>query len=310
MQKILMTGAAGRVGKYVCRHLVEQGYEVRATDRSRKGDLPIPLKVVNLLDRESCYDLVDGIDAVVHFANHPSHYSRDFQNVLIENTAVNMNLFQAAVESGVQKIIYASSVQGMVSALDHEEPNSDDSNLDYLPIDSDHPAKPGNPYGLSKQFGEEMMRYFSRVYGVSCIACRFPFMVSPRWLPHFMYYYNSRRSSRRFRSRKPYSRATADEGFSYLSCMDAARLIEAILEAELPGFRVYFPVQPRPYKDESVAELVQELYQNVPLKMPAEEMTSLVDISRITEETGWVPQDDVVEMQEEYEEDEESKTEA
>jgi nucleoside-diphosphate-sugar epimerase len=290
MKKVLLTGACGNLGREVCRHLLEQGHDVRATDRAKSPKIPIPVMVANLLNREACYGLVEDVEAVVHLANHPNHHGTDAQTVLVENTAMNMNLFQAAAESGVKKIIYASSVQAMASTYDHEEPKPDDSTLEYLPSDGDSPPKPGNPYGLSKQLGETMLSYFARVHGMSTIACRLPFIVSSHWIRHFWRYFNSKRRSG---ARRDFSRATADEGFAYISAADAARLFDAILRTELPGYRCYFPAAPWLYREEPIPQLLEELYQGVPLRKPVDEMTGFVDISRVTRETGWVPLDDV-----------------
>ena len=69
--RVLVTGAAGRLGSHTCHHLVAQGHDVVAADSQYRRDLPVPLRMVDLLDRTAAYGLVEGCQAVVHLANHP-----------------------------------------------------------------------------------------------------------------------------------------------------------------------------------------------------------------------------------------------
>jgi nucleoside-diphosphate-sugar epimerase len=274
--KVTVTGAAGRIGSFVTRALVEAGHDVVATDRRGRDDLPVPVRVADLLDREACHALVDGADAVVHLGNHPSLYKRIPRVVYGENAAMNANVFEAALERGVRRLVFASSVQAIGSGR-RRGPDDPGSGLPYLPMDGRAPARPGNLYALSKDAGEQMLAYYARHHGRTCVAIRFPLTLDL--------------------SREPRDPAAPiepdygklDECFAYLDVRDAASLVVAVLAAPLEGYRCYFPASRGNLAARPVAELVRDYYPTVPLRRPIEQVESLVDTSDIERETGWTP---------------------
>jgi nucleoside-diphosphate-sugar epimerase len=273
--KITLTGAAGRLGSKVAQDLVSAGHTVRAIDQVVRLDLPVRIEVTNLLNREACYPLLEGADALIHFANHPNENMRDKQKLLTENLTMNTNIFQAAREQGVKSIIFSSSIQAIGAGKRTDEGMV--PTLEYLPVDGDMPAKPTNIYGLSKQLSEEMLRFYSREAGISCTAIRFPLLVE------------SQHEIWRFRQGK--NTKQINEGWSYLTVGDASELIGAILNASLEGFRIYSPAAPNNRSRSTVTELLEQHYQDIPLKRPLSNEDSLFDISRITKETGWQPKE-------------------
>lgn len=275
MIKVLLTGASGLLGSVTCRHLSEQHFDVRATDICYHPDLPVKVIAADLLDREKCYELVDGVDAIVHLAGHPRDGVRDPQTLMKENVAMTINIMQAARECNVARICYASSIQAMA----HEYPTRArpiaPCTLPYLPADGDVPANPGTLYGVSKQACEDILRFYASRYGMSCTVLRFPALKSM----------DGEQPARRRQG----VWACPDQCFSYLTFKDAARLIAAILHSALDGFRIYFPVAQAVRSEKTIAELVKLYYPGVPLRKSVEELPCLVDISSITAETGWVP---------------------
>ncbi len=80
------------------------------------------------------------------------------------------NIFQAAADLGIEKVVYASSD----SSYGFNWRNSFDDIVvpTYLPIDENHPQKPKDAYGLSKKEGEEIAAAFTRKYEMSTISLR------------------------------------------------------------------------------------------------------------------------------------------
>ncbi len=280
--KIVVTGASGRLGREVCRALAEAGHDVRGVDQFPGREKIVPVEVYNLLDREACYRVLDGAEAVAHFGNHPRPDRYQAHRVFNENTVINMNVFQAACDTGVKKIIFSSSIQAISggSTLSEETP----SQLPYLPLDGDVPPNPGNSYALSKVVGETILRYVCRQKDIEGTALRFPWLRSPRrHSSHFRY--GLKDMPERYKHH-----VTRDEAFAILDIGDAADLIRRLAERPMPGFRVYLPAAREPWvPDMTVAELIEEIYPDVPLRRPAEEMDSLVDVSRLEADTGWRP---------------------
>jgi nucleoside-diphosphate-sugar epimerase len=275
--KILVTGAAGHLGSATCRVLAAAGHEVIGYDRVPRADLPIDLKIVDLRVRDAVYDhLPPRLDAAIHLGNHINFDPPDPQMIFNENMAMNMNVFQAAVDRGAGKLIFASSIQVHFSVprltKDKAEPLPP-----YLPMDEQTPAAPTNPYALSKEAGEVMLRYYTRVYGTQTIAVRWPWMFDLARRDELM---------RDWPSRRPWLPSL---GFAYLSFDEASRLVEAILTADLPGFRTYFPARRDNVLGLPTSRVLHDYFPAVPLRKPLADGDGLLDLSRIERDTGWRP---------------------
>lgn len=278
--RVLITGAAGRLGGEIARQAKEAGHQLRLVDRRFTKDLPEPIQLANLLDQHACYPLVEDIDAVIHLANysHSSHGSA--QTVYGENVQMNINLFQAAVDMGVKRLIFASSVQVISGERRVGDVGSKPSCLSYLPIDSQTPVCAQNPYALSKAATEEMLKYLCQVHDVSAVALRIPHTNSPARLVGY-------------RMRHPksikdlYPGGEADEGFAYLKRDNAADLMVRLLSAELEGYRQFFAAAPDNILGWPTKEVIETFYPEVALKKPMDQMDSLVDCSDLKELLGW-----------------------
>ncbi len=265
--RVVVTGGAGYIGHNTVARLVAEGHAVVAADRAYSRQAVATPAVVDLRVRESAYPLFEGADAIVHLANHPNAGHADAQTVLSENLTINTNVFQAAAELGVKRIVFASSIQAMADSL----------SAGPLPADGDTPAVPDNVYGLSKVLSEQMLAHYTRCHGMSAVALRFPWVVAQlRHLEHFAGMQSPRRRQIR-------------ELSAWLWMEDAAALVSAILSRDLPGFRVYLPSAPPPPGFGPVEELAARLYPEAPRRHPGEPLSALIDISRITRETDWKP---------------------
>ena len=282
--KVLVTGAAGKLGSHTCQSLQAASIEFRATDVRVNPSLPYKVVVANLLHRETCYSLVEGCDVVVHLGNHPNENSADAQHVFSENCAMNVNIFQAGIELGVQKIVFASSIQAMVGWRRPADSETPSSRLGYLPADGDMPGRPGNHYAVSKVAAEQFLKSLvDYQHLTSAVAIRFPGMMRPDWYAHARQHTDPNQIGR-------YN--NVDEGFAWLSFPDAGDLVKAVVKADLPGYRCYLPAHPTARFDITPQAMIERFYKGVPLKKPIDQITSIVDISRITADTGWVPQVD------------------
>lgn len=277
---ILVTGATGKLGGAVCRTLLERGMNVRATDLRFVPDFPVRVELGDLRDELFVYRVMEGCDAVAHLGNHPNAFvGLSRQRLLAENSAMNANVFHAAVDFGLGSLVFASSVQAMV----RREPSvsGPPHAIPYLPLDGDLPCNPGlNTYAQSKEFAERMLRLFVAANpGLSATAIRFPMLVT-EWL------------LRRFTTmpRVPAAWVDFEECTAHLFLEDAGRLVADVIERKLPGYHQYFPAQMMELRGYPLAQLVADRYPTAELRRPLAELDSLIDISAITRDLGWVPQ--------------------
>lgn len=279
--KVLVTGAAGRLGRHTVTALSELGHEVRATDRVTRAGLPFRIEVVDLAAPHEAYRVVDGVEAVVHLGNNAGALEGDVHRAFTENVTTNINVFTAAADVGVRTIVFASSIQ-VVSGSRLASDEGVGSCLSYLPMDGDLPPRTGNPYALGKHLSEIMLQHFCRTRPINGISLRYPHLCEDRAAGEK---YISRTGHDR-----PDRRTLLDECFTRCTFGDAARLVGAILGADLPGYRCYLPATAdRMLPGMDIRELLATYYPGVPQRTPITSAEGLVDISRVTAETGWMP---------------------
>lgn len=279
--KVLVTGAAGKLGSEVCAHLLAHGYALVATDRRHRPHLPLPLELADLCDDVAVYNLLKGCDAVVHFGNHPNLYAAASpQRLLSENTAMNANVFRAAVDLGIEHVVFASSVQVMIrieNGMRVEQPYT----IPYLPLDGAAPANPGmNFYGLSKEFAERLLQQACKAEPrLRATSLRFPGLVNQAWL------------DRVAAGGRPAPRASFNFGelLAYLTFADAAALVRAVLEKQQAGYHQYYPAQCLQVRGLSLAALIAQHYPEIPLRQPLDRIASLIDVSALAHDLGWAP---------------------
>ena len=161
-KRVLITGAAGRIGSDLAARLRER-YDLRLHyHRTIPDDTPVADHVVADISKyEEIAPALVGIDAVVHMAGDPSTRA-SWESVRDRNIIGAYNVFEAARVAGVRKIVFASTnhVMGM---YDRDR---------QWPIYAGQPQRPDSLYGVSKAFGETLGRHYSDQFGLSVINLR------------------------------------------------------------------------------------------------------------------------------------------
>jgi len=265
------------LGRVTCRQLLEQGDDVIAVDHRFVADLAVPVHVLNVHDRMALYPLLAGCDAVVHLANHPDMRAGiPPQTIYSDNATADIHVFHAAIETGVRRIVYASSVQAISARRFGPQDLDKPSSLAYLPVDGEIPSKPGSLYALGKQGGEAMLRFYAGAHpDRSLTAIRFP------WMPATV-------------SSLPLQKRTVtlgrlDELFAYLDLEDAAGFVRSVLAANRAGYACCHPASPVNVLGWKLLDVIRVFYPNVPLRRPASEITSLIDLEPLRAHYHWAP---------------------
>ncbi|WP_203567745.1 NAD-dependent epimerase/dehydratase family protein [Aestuariimicrobium ganziense] len=164
-RRILITGATGGIGLSLVERLasdydiVQQGRTPR-TDQQEKV-----LRKADLNDYAEVLPLMEGVDTVIHLAGSASPES-SWDDVLEANIVGLRNVLEAARESGVRRVVFASSNHAM-GMYDR---------LEQWPVYPDQLPRPDSLYGVSKVFGEALGRYYHDHYGLDFIALRIGWM--------------------------------------------------------------------------------------------------------------------------------------
>lgn len=173
MSTILVTGAAGLLGRHVVRDLLAHSYTVRGLDR-RRGDNDIDWYVGDVTSPDLVARAIDGADAVMHIAAIPNIWSGDGQTIMRVNLLGTFTVLEAAETAGVERFVFCSSdsVAGYTVREGKMLPPR------YAPLDLEHPLLATDPYAVSKVAGEDLVRAYA-LRGMSVVALRTVFVAYP-----------------------------------------------------------------------------------------------------------------------------------
>ena len=170
-KRLLITGMSGLIGGAVRRHL-EGTYTLRALNRREVPD--VDCHCADISDLDAIRPAFEGVDTVVHLAAIVQ-VQGGWENILKYNVEGTYNVFEAARQAGVKRIVYASS-GSTVSGWEKEMPLKDvvegQYDGDWQPLTHESPVRPKELYGCSKVWGEALGRHFSDAHGLSVICLR------------------------------------------------------------------------------------------------------------------------------------------
>jgi len=169
---VLVTGMSGLIGRAL-RKQVDGRYDLRALNRSAVEGLPC--HQADIADLEAIKPAFAGVETVVHLAAQVGNPA--WEAVLRHNITGTYNVFEAAREAGVKRVVFASS-GAAVSGIESDKPYSDLVAGRYEGLQSwpmlTHlsPLRPSGLYGASKIWGEALGRHYMDDHGLSVICVR------------------------------------------------------------------------------------------------------------------------------------------
>ena len=161
LKKIVLTGAAGRLGGYLRKPLAAKCETLVSTDIAPLTDPLIKgesFVQADLADYAKMSEIIKGADMVVHFGGHPDE--KPFEDILHANIIGCYNIWQAAHEAGVRRIVYASSIHAVGL---HPKTTA---------INIHTPHRPDSYYGLAKCFAEDMAKLYWDKKGLEAVCLR------------------------------------------------------------------------------------------------------------------------------------------
>ncbi|HEX2062672.1 MAG TPA: NAD-dependent epimerase/dehydratase family protein [Thermoanaerobaculia bacterium] len=174
--KVLVTGGAGFIASHVVDAYVERGHEVTVVDDLSSGlrenvNPKAELIVADLRERSTIdtlrgrgFELVNHHAAQIDVRVSVADPAADAEL----NIVASLRLFQAMLEEGVKKIVFASS-----GGAAYGEPQ-------YVPQDEQHPVAPLSPYGCAKLAIDQYLGFFRHVHGIKAVSLRYGNVYGPR----------------------------------------------------------------------------------------------------------------------------------
>jgi uronate dehydrogenase len=157
---VAVTGAAGAIGSVVCAGLDRGQFRLRLLDVAapRLTGPADDVRLVDLRDAAATRQALDGVAAVVHLAARPDEGS--FAEIHDRNVLTTYNVYEAARQVGVRRVVFASSVHvAGFTAWGRR----------CAPTD---PPRPDTHYALSKLYGEALGSMYADRYGIEVVNLR------------------------------------------------------------------------------------------------------------------------------------------
>ena len=208
--RVLLTGAAGSIGRALTLGLADRGHEVVGLDL-----VPAPDGFDNVWHTADCADadaVADvfaaepGLEAVVHMAGHPGELS--LPDSLSSHVVTTAALLDAMVEHGVRRFVYGGS--------NHAVGRTPRAGLADGLLTTDVRPRPDTYYGVAKAAAEALMSLYADRHGLDVVSCRIG----------------------SFRDEPSSVRSLA----TWLSPDDCVRMVDASLTTPAPGFVVLYGI--------------------------------------------------------------------
>jgi len=171
-KRVLVTGADGFIGSHLVELLVAQGYQVKALSQYNSfnnwgwlEDIAqldqIEVLTGDVRDPHYCKHITKDVDIVFHLAALIAiPYSYVAPDSYVDtNVKGTLNICQAALDNGVQRVIHTSTSEVYGTAQ-------------YVPIDEKHPVQPQSPYSASKIGADAMAMSFYNAFDLPLTIAR------------------------------------------------------------------------------------------------------------------------------------------
>jgi UDP-glucose 4-epimerase len=177
---ILVTGGAGFIASHIVDAYCALGHRVSiiddlSTGRRRNLNPAAVFHECDIRDREKVRDIFrqGRFDVVNHHAAQMD-VRRSVADPAFDasvNIVGMLTLLEACVETGVSRVVFASSGGAMYGEQER------------FPADEEHPKRPISPYGVAKLTTEHYLFYYQMVHGLTCVCLRYANIYGPRQNP-------------------------------------------------------------------------------------------------------------------------------
>lgn len=162
--KILLIDITNKISEELIPKLLKRGHEI--VEVSRDPEVHNNRYNIEMIkcDLFSEIDVPHKIDCIIHLASdgpyNAENTENNFEDCYYNNIIVTNNVLKFAVENGVKRVIYASTVE-----IYGQPPK-------YFPVKEHHPLNPQSDYAISKLCGEQLCGTYKKIYGIEIVILR------------------------------------------------------------------------------------------------------------------------------------------
>lgn len=286
-KRILFTGGSGSAGKHAVAYLIAQGHTVLNVDLVPLEMDGVETIIADITDSGQMFNVMTSyanwgemetglgaqtFDAVVHFAAVPRIMIHPDNETFRVNTIGTYNVIEAAVKSGIKKVIIASSetTYGVCFADGRENPS-------VLPLEEDYDVDPMDSYGLSKVVNEKTARAFQRRSGIDIYALRIGNVIEPHEYDRFPGFFEDPEVRRR-------------NIFCYIDARDLGQIVNLCIEKDGLGFQIFNAGNDTNSATIPSTELVNQFFAGTPVSRELGEHEALYSNRKIRDVLGFVEQ--------------------
>lgn len=220
--RVLITGGAGFIGHNVALHLLSRGYDVVVLDNLERASRWALERLeghgIRIVKHDVRHPIdLRGFDVVIHCAAYvdvEESFSKPAE-YFYNNVVGTASIAKASSDSG-SIFIYISS------ASVYGDPK-------VIPIPEDHVIRPISPYGASKAMGEEVVKLYSRIYGLKYVTLRLFNVYGPGQNPSYAGVI-ARFVESASMGRPPTIYGDGSQTRDFIHVLDVARAIELAIE--------------------------------------------------------------------------------
>lgn len=283
-KRILFTGGSGKAGRHVVPYLVDRGHHVVNVDLRPLDHPGVDNLIADITDSGQMFNAltsyanfaelepgtgVPSFDAVVHFAAVPRILINPDNETFRVNVMGTYNVIEAAVKTGVRKIVIASSetTYGICFSDGRTDPAS-------LPLEEDYDTNPMDSYGLSKVVNEDTARAFQRRSGADIYALRIGNVIEPDEYDLFPGFFENPEVRRR-------------NAFCYIDARDLGQIVDLCLAKDGLGYEVFNAGNDDNSANLPAATLIERYFPGVPVTREMGKFEALFSNRKIREVLGF-----------------------
>jgi len=271
---VVVTGAAGKIGRWTVRTILEAGHEVKASDKKLTEESAAKNFIqAELRDYGQVCQLLKGSDAVVHLGNIPTDVRNTPQAIFENNMLVNFNVLEACRDFKIPKLVWASSETVLGYPFVPEQ-------LSYLPVDEEHPTIVKSTYAMAKLLTENLSGMYHKLTNSQIVTLRFANIYEPDEYEKIptMHWNDEQKDIQK------------KNAWAYCDVRDAAKACLLAIENNNLRNQVFHITAPDTIMPDLSQDLINRFFPNVSLKRPIQGHETLMAIDKARKVLGYEPQ--------------------